>query len=148
MFRVWTKNLGWVKKSEAHVYFLALTCNEAEQLGKHFLLKGNFIMFSFNQLTKTFNAYVFLYHFSAVTAGFWQNEMLIFLTVGVAITAIGTVACVRYGRKGISGRSLQVVSSASSNCPLPTTSRAKRRSVGSYQSVELFAINKRGWERL
>ena len=44
MFRVWTKNLGRVGKSEAHVYFLALTCSDAEQLGKPFLLKGNFIL--------------------------------------------------------------------------------------------------------
>ena len=43
MFRVWTKNLGRVGKSEAHVYVLALTCSDAEQLGKPFLLKGNFI---------------------------------------------------------------------------------------------------------
>ena len=43
MFKVWTKNLGRVGKSEAHVYFLALTCSDAEQLGKPFLLKGNFI---------------------------------------------------------------------------------------------------------
>ena len=43
MFRVWTKNLGRVGKSEAHVYFLALTCSDAEQFGKPFLLKGNFI---------------------------------------------------------------------------------------------------------
>ena len=43
MFRVWTKNLGRVGKSEAHVYFLALTCSDAEQLDKPFLLKGNFI---------------------------------------------------------------------------------------------------------
>ena len=46
MFRVWTKNLGRVGKSEAHVYFLALTCSDAEQLGKPFLLKGNFIPFN------------------------------------------------------------------------------------------------------
>ena len=41
--RVWTKKLGRVGKPEAHVYFLALTCSDAEQLGKPFLLKGNFI---------------------------------------------------------------------------------------------------------
>ena len=44
MFRVWKKNLGRVGKSEAHVYFLALTYSDAEQLGTPFLLKGNFIM--------------------------------------------------------------------------------------------------------
>ena len=43
MFSVWTKNLGRVGKSEAHVHFLALTCSDAEQLGKSFLLKRNFI---------------------------------------------------------------------------------------------------------
>ena len=43
MFRVWTNNLGKVGKAEAHVYFLALTGSDAEQLGKPFLLKGNFI---------------------------------------------------------------------------------------------------------
>ena len=99
---------------------------------------------------------MFLCHFSAVTTGFWQNETLVFLTVGVSINAIDTVvdtACVRYGRKWVSGRqALQVqvaeMPSASSNCTLPTTSRAKRKSIESYQSVELFAINKRGWERL
>ena len=47
MFRVWTKNLGRIGKSEAHVYFFTLTCSDAEQLGKPFLLKGNFI-FSYN----------------------------------------------------------------------------------------------------
>ena len=44
MFRVWTKNLGTVGKSEAHVYFLALTCSDAEQDGKPFPLKGKFIL--------------------------------------------------------------------------------------------------------
>ena len=43
MLRVWTKILGRIGKSEAHVYLLALTCSDAEQLGKPFLLKGNFI---------------------------------------------------------------------------------------------------------
>ena len=43
MFRVWTKNLGRVGTSEAHLHFLALTCSDVEQLGKPFLLKGNFI---------------------------------------------------------------------------------------------------------
>ena len=55
MFRVWTKNLARVGKSEAHVhvYCLALTCSDAaEQLGKPFLLKGNFIFFSFNYYSK------------------------------------------------------------------------------------------------
>ena len=46
MFRVWTKKLGRVGISESHVYFLALTCRDAEQLGKPFLLKGNFIFLS------------------------------------------------------------------------------------------------------
>ena len=36
MFRVWTKKLGRVGKSESHVY---VTCSDAEQLGKPFLLK-------------------------------------------------------------------------------------------------------------
>ena len=74
MFRVWTKNLGGVGKSEAHVYCLALTRSDqdqdsllvkrrndnhspgttdaAEQLGKPFLLKGNFIFFSFYYYSK------------------------------------------------------------------------------------------------
>ena len=43
MFRVWTKKLDRVGKSESHVYFSALTCSVTEQLGKPFLLKGNFI---------------------------------------------------------------------------------------------------------
>ena len=34
---------GRVGKSEAQAYFLALTCSDAEQLGKPFLLKGKFI---------------------------------------------------------------------------------------------------------
>ena len=53
MFRFWTKSLGRVGKSEAHVYFLALTCSDAEQLGKPFLLKGNFIFLlnNRNQIT-------------------------------------------------------------------------------------------------
>ena len=54
MFRVWTKNLDRVGKSEAHVYFLALTCSDAE-LGKPFLLKGNFISFSKTRIKKTDN---------------------------------------------------------------------------------------------
>ena len=48
MFRVWTKKIGRVGKSESHVYFLALTCSDAEQSGKPFLLKGNFIRFILN----------------------------------------------------------------------------------------------------
>ena len=44
MFMVWTKTLGRVGKSEAHVYVLALTCSGVEQLGNPFLLKGNFIL--------------------------------------------------------------------------------------------------------
>ena len=42
MFRVGTNNLGRVGKSEAHVYFIALTCSDEEQLGKPFLLQVNF----------------------------------------------------------------------------------------------------------
>ena len=53
MFRIWTKNLGRVGKSEAHAYFLALTCSDAEQLGKPFLLKGNFINLSEYSITMT-----------------------------------------------------------------------------------------------
>ena len=45
MFRVWTKTLGRVGKSESHVYVLALTCSDADQLGKPFLIKRNFIFF-------------------------------------------------------------------------------------------------------
>ena len=52
MFRVWTKNLGRVGKSEAHVYFLALICSDAEQLGKPFLLKGNFFCLFLNSMAK------------------------------------------------------------------------------------------------
>ena len=45
------KNLGRVGKSEAHVYFLALTSSDAEQLGKPFLLKGNFINALYDEKT-------------------------------------------------------------------------------------------------
>ena len=51
------KKLGRVGKSESHVYFLALTCSDAEQLGKPFLLKGNFIHLYF---TSNHSLYIWL----------------------------------------------------------------------------------------
>ena len=76
MFRVWTKNLGRVGKSEAQVYFLALTCSDAKQFGKPFLLKGNFISHLMSTELCLYQQFLIIVLSSVLTGLCWRVKIL------------------------------------------------------------------------
>ena len=79
--------------------------------------------------------------FSAVTAGLSLNGTLVIVTVGVTITATAILLTLRCVRKRAARRSVPVqvreVSSTTSFVG-PSSSGVRRRSGGSWESIELF----------